>query len=51
MPDVVILSAARTPIGSFHGALAPLAAPVLGAAALKGAIARAGVDAASIEQV
>src|SRR6185503_6858221 len=51
MPDVVILSAARTPIGSFQGALAPLAAPVLGAAALKGAIARAGVDAASIEQV
>ena len=30
--DVVILSAARTPIGSFQGALAPLAAPKLGAA-------------------
>ena len=51
MPDVVILSAARTPIGSFQGALAPLATPALGAAALRGAIARAGVDAAAIEQV
>jgi acetyl-CoA C-acetyltransferase len=51
MPDVVILSAARTPIGSFQGALAPLPATALGAAALKGAIARAGVEAAAIEQV
>jgi acetyl-CoA C-acetyltransferase len=51
MPDVVILSAARTPIGSFQGALAPLPATALGAAALRGAIARAGVEAAAIEQV
>ena len=51
MSDVVILSAARTPIGSFQGALAPLPATALGAAALKGAIARAGLEAAAIEQV
>jgi acetyl-CoA C-acetyltransferase len=51
MPDVVILSAARTPIGSFQGALAPLSAPALGAAALRGAIDRAGVEPAQIEQV
>ena len=41
--DVVILAAARTPIGSFQGGLAPLAAPKLGAIAIKEALARAGV--------
>ena len=41
--EVVILSAARTPIGAFQGALAPLAATKLGAAAIKEALARAGV--------
>ncbi len=51
MPDVVILSAARTPIGSFQGALAGLPAPALGAAALRGAIERAGVEPVAIEQV
>src|SRR3954454_9484737 len=51
MPDVVILSAARTPIGSFQGALSSLPAPALGAAALKGAIERAGVAPVDIEQV
>ena len=51
MPDVVILSAARTPIGSFQGALAPLSATQLGSAALKGAIDRAGVEPGQIEQV
>jgi acetyl-CoA C-acetyltransferase len=51
MQDVVILSAARTPIGSFQGGLAALPAPALGAAALRGAIERAGVDPAAVEQV
>ncbi|HEV8629685.1 MAG TPA: acetyl-CoA C-acyltransferase [Thermoanaerobaculia bacterium] len=51
MPDVVILSAARTPIGSFQGALASLPATALGSAALGGAITRAAVDLAAIEQV
>src|SRR5438045_7760747 len=43
MKDVVIVSAARTPIGSFQGALASLAAPKLGAIASKEALARAGI--------
>jgi acetyl-CoA C-acetyltransferase len=51
MPDVVILSAARTPIGSFQGSLAAVPATALGAAALRGAIARAGVEPSQVEQV
>jgi acetyl-CoA C-acetyltransferase len=51
MTDVVILAAARTPIGSFLGALASLPAPRLGAAAIKAAVERAGVDPATVEQV
>ena len=43
MRDVVIVGAARTPIGSFLGALAPLTAPELGAIAIKAALERAGV--------
>jgi len=43
MKDVVIISAARTPIGSFQGALASLSAPKLGAIAIKEALARAGI--------
>lgn len=51
MEEIVILSAARTPIGSFQGALASQAAPKLGARALAGAIERAGVEPGAIEQV
>eukprot|EP00931_Biecheleriopsis_adriatica_P046967 TRINITY_DN27037_c0_g1_i1.p1 TRINITY_DN27037_c0_g1~~TRINITY_DN27037_c0_g1_i1.p1 ORF type:complete len:429 (+),score=118.23 TRINITY_DN27037_c0_g1_i1:144-1430(+) len=40
----VIVSFARTAIGRFNGALAPLSAPKLGAAAVKGAVERAGLD-------
>ena len=36
--DVVIVSAARTPIGSFLGALSTVPAPKLGAIAIKGAL-------------
>jgi len=43
MKDVLIVSAARTPIGSFQGALASLSAPKLGAIAIKEALARAGI--------
>ena len=51
MSDVVICSAARTPIGRFLGGLAPLAAPELGAAVIKAAIERAGIDPAAIDEV
>jgi len=46
-----LVGAARTPIGSFGGALASLSAPELGAAALRAAIERAGVSPATVEQV
>src|ERR1019366_4253053 len=39
--DTVILSAARTPLGSFQGSLAAVPAPRLGAVAIAGALARA----------
>jgi len=44
MAQVVILSATRTPIGSFRGALSGIPATRLGAAAIRGALAQAGVD-------
>ena len=49
--EVVILGAARTPIGSFLGALESQPAPELGAKALAAAIERSGVDAGAVEQV
>jgi len=51
MDDVVILSAARTPIGSLMGSLSPLTAPQLGAAAVREAVARAGVAPARVDEV
>jgi acetyl-CoA C-acetyltransferase len=51
MQDVFILSAARTAIGAFQGSLRELSAPKLGAKALSGAIARAGIAPSDIEQV
>lgn len=50
-PEVVITSAARTPIGSFQGSLAPLAASDLGAIAVKEAIRRAGAQPEHVERV
>lgn len=49
--DVVIVSAARTPIGSFGGAFATLSAVDLGKIAAQAAIARAGIDAAKIDEL
>ena len=46
-----LVSAARTPIGGFGGALASLSAPELGAAALRAVVARAGVPPEAVEQV
>lgn len=42
--EAVILSAARTPMGCFQGALSPLTAPELGAAAIRAAVERAGIE-------
>ena len=50
-PSVVIASAARTPVGAFNGAFAAVPAHELGAAAIRGAIERAGVDPAEIDEV
>jgi|AntRauTorckE5430_2_1112549.scaffolds.fasta_scaffold24209_2 acetyl-CoA C-acetyltransferase len=44
MKSTVIVSFARTPIGKFRGSLSSLKAPELGAIAIKGAIARMGMD-------
>jgi acetyl-CoA C-acetyltransferase len=49
--EVVIVSAARTPIGAFQGAFAPVTAPQLGAAAAQGAIQAAGIGAADVQEV
>jgi acetyl-CoA C-acetyltransferase len=51
MRDVVIVSAARTPIGSFGGSLASLSAVDIGVFAAKEAIRRAGINKDSIEEV
>ena len=48
---IYVLGAARTPIGSFQGALAKQSAPALGAHAIKGALANASVDADEINEV
>ncbi|MFJ4430287.1 acetyl-CoA C-acyltransferase [Pseudomonas sp. NPDC089395] len=48
---IVIVSAVRTPMGGLQGDLKSLTAPQLGAAAIRAAVERAGIDAASVEQV
>lgn len=48
---VVIVSAARTPIGSFMGALSTVPAPKLGATAIKGALDRINLDPKEIDEV
>ena len=51
MNEVVIVSAARTPIGSFGGNLASLSASQLGAVAIKAAVERAGIQANQVQEV
>jgi acetyl-CoA C-acetyltransferase len=48
---IVIASAARTPVGSFSGAFADMSAHQLGAIAIQGALARAGVAGAEVDEV
>jgi len=50
-PEVVIASAARTPIGSFQGALSSLSAPELGAIAIREAVKRANANPELVERV
>lgn len=49
--EVYIVSAVRTPIGSFGGVFANVAATQLGAAAIKGALEKAGVEASEVDEV
>jgi len=51
MKEVVLVSAARTPIGSFMGSLSTVPAPRLGAVAIKGALDKIDLDPNSIEEV
>lgn len=51
MKEVYIISAVRTPLGSFGGMFAGLTAVELGSAAIRGALDRAGIAAAEVEEV
>ena len=51
MTEVVIVSAARTPVGSFNGALSSMPAHELGEVAIKAALERANVEAADVSEV
>lgn len=51
MKEVYIISAVRTPIGSFMGSLSTVEAPKLGATAIKGALAKANIDASNVDEV
>lgn len=51
MKEVVIISAVRTPMGSFGGSLKSLSATQLGAAAIKGALQKAGIKAEQVQDV
>ena len=51
MEDIVIVSAARTPVGSFNGAFGATPAHALGTVALKAAIARAGISPEDVDEV
>lgn len=51
MKEVVIVSALRTPIGSFGGSLSSFSASQLGAVAIKGVLEKAGVDAKEVNEV
>ena len=51
MSDIVITSAARTPVGSFNGAFASMSAHALGTIAIQAALARAGVKGDEVDEV
>lgn len=49
--EVVVVSAVRTPLGSFRGKLSPLSASELGAVAIKAAVEKAGIPKEAIKEV
>ena len=49
--EVYIVSAVRTPIGSFMGSLSTVTAPHLGAAAIKGALSKIGLNPSEVNEV
>lgn len=51
MKEAVIVSACRTPIGAFMGALSPLSAPKLGALVIEEAVRRAGIKKTDVQEV
>ena len=51
MKDVVIISAVRTPMGSFGGSLKDIPATKLGAIAIKGAVEKAGIKPEQVQDV
>lgn len=51
MKEVYIISAVRTPIGSFGGVLSAFSATQLGAFAIKGALQKAGIEATEVQEV
>ena len=51
MKEVVIVSAVRTPMGSFGGSLSGVSATKLGAAAIKGAMEKASIDPNQVDEV
>ncbi|MGA0602175.1 acetyl-CoA C-acetyltransferase [Caulobacter sp. KR2-114] len=51
MSDIVIVSAARTPVGSFNGALSSLPAHELGRVAIQAAVQRAGIQPSDVQEV
>lgn len=51
MKEVVIVSAVRTPMGSFMGSLSSVSATKIGAAAIKGAVEKAGISADQVQEV
>ena len=50
MTEVYVHAAVRTPMGGMQGALSPLTAPELGAAAIAEALSRAGLDGAQVDE-
>ena len=51
MKEVYIVSAVRTPMGSFGGSLAALSATELGSIAIKGALEKAGIEGKEVDEV